>query len=94
MKPWYSLNIYPSTKKGAFTAVLLENRGYHLPCSFHKKNRCKKCTSFKTSHQIGVVYRDDPMDDAAPGELIAHALNLLLEDGWIYDVQANRFVRA
>lgn len=92
MKSWYSLNIYPATKKGRFTAVLLENKGYHLPCQFHRTSRCKKCVSFKTSHQMGVVYQDEPMDGATPADLMAKALNLFLASGYRYDPATNQFV--
>lgn len=92
MKTWYSLNIYPATKKGAFCAVLLENKGYHLPCHFHRSQRCKKCVSFKSSHQTGVIFQDEPMEGCPPGELMAQALNLFLASGWTYDPETNRFI--
>lgn len=49
---WYQVNIYPSTKRGKFSVVVMENKGYHWHCEKHQRNKCRGCADFKRSRMV------------------------------------------
>lgn len=70
---WYSLNIYPTTKRGQFTVVLLKRYGFRWDCKRHEKTECKDCTRFG-KNEMCAVWRSEPIDSEDVYDILSTAL--------------------
>lgn len=77
--PWYQVNIYPSTKQEKMLVVVVENKGYNLPCDHMKDHKCKKSHLFKKSKFVAGMFDVPLRHPHSVHEAVVHAL-----DVWVH----------
>lgn len=79
-EPWYQVNIYPATKRGKMTVVIIENKGYDLRCSKHRGRNAGCCTDWRKPSMLHTAY-DTPLPKGTePADIVLRALGLLAGD--------------
>lgn len=82
-RKWYTVNVYPATKRGDFSVVVLENTGYHWHCEKHEHTRCRDCSWRRRSRMV-TSYRAEAPEAQDLASLIDLAVSLVhadLQDG-------------
>lgn len=89
---WYQVNLYPRTKTGRMTVVVIENKGYDLRCKKHRGRVANCCSDWRQPRVLDTRYGVPMADGVGLEWVILRALGLLGPDRVEWDEEQNAYI--